>query len=455
MKLALLFALTVFIVAGVKPVYSEDTCSYQLLETIPYNLHAKAEHTHVETWVSMLNNAKSHVKMTAMYWSLTSSSYGHEGKQVYQAMMDAGKRGVQFYIVQDYTSGKVYNESQALVDAGFAKVKNVPVQEKLGGILHTKLWLIDDEHVYVGSANMDFRSVSVTKEMGIAMFNCRELVADMDKVFESYWMLADAPGKEIPAWPSTFDTKYNGDNKMALRVGEEVVEAFVSASPEQLCPDGRDIDLDSILKTILSAEKTLDIAIMDIVPRSLYADPIMYWNAIFEAIQRVVLEKSVHVRVMMSAWGHSPADWLEEIARLTLTSDACAKINVEQRGQGECYGSIEVRAFEMPKNRYGYAHPNHVKFLVADDTLNVGTNNWSRDYFYTTLGVSLNIHSPAIAADAKKIFDRDWDSEYTKIVKTTVTLEDHKGPSKAEEKVKPTLGSVVSDAITLFKEVVM
>jgi Phosphatidylserine/phosphatidylglycerophosphate/cardiolipin synthases and related enzymes len=29
-----------------------------------------------------------------------------------------------------------------------------------GGILHTKLWIIDQQHFYVGSANMDWRSLT-------------------------------------------------------------------------------------------------------------------------------------------------------------------------------------------------------------------------------------------------------------------------------------------------------
>jgi len=29
-----------------------------------------------------------------------------------------------------------------------------------GGVLHTKLWIIDHQHFYVGSANMDWRSLT-------------------------------------------------------------------------------------------------------------------------------------------------------------------------------------------------------------------------------------------------------------------------------------------------------
>lgn len=29
-----------------------------------------------------------------------------------------------------------------------------------GGVLHTKFWIVDQRHVYIGSANMDWRSLT-------------------------------------------------------------------------------------------------------------------------------------------------------------------------------------------------------------------------------------------------------------------------------------------------------
>lgn len=31
------------------------------------------------------------------------------------------------------------------------------------GVLHTKLWVVDQKHVYIGSANMDWRSLTEVK----------------------------------------------------------------------------------------------------------------------------------------------------------------------------------------------------------------------------------------------------------------------------------------------------
>lgn len=41
-----------------------------------------------------------------------------------------------------------------------AEVREVNLQNLTGGIVHTKLWIVDKKHMYVGSANMDWRSLT-------------------------------------------------------------------------------------------------------------------------------------------------------------------------------------------------------------------------------------------------------------------------------------------------------
>ncbi len=41
-----------------------------------------------------------------------------------------------------------------------AEVRGVDLQNITGGILHTKLWVVDKKHMYLGSANMDWRSLT-------------------------------------------------------------------------------------------------------------------------------------------------------------------------------------------------------------------------------------------------------------------------------------------------------
>lgn len=45
------------------------------------------------------------------------------------------------------------------------------------------------KHFYVGSNNFDWRSFTQVKEMGVLTVNCPKLGADMQKLFDIYWMV--------------------------------------------------------------------------------------------------------------------------------------------------------------------------------------------------------------------------------------------------------------------------
>lgn len=53
-----------------------------------------------------------------------------------------------------------------------------------GGVLHTKLWIIDRRHFYLGSANMDWRALTQVKELGVVGYNCSCVAQDLGKIFD-------------------------------------------------------------------------------------------------------------------------------------------------------------------------------------------------------------------------------------------------------------------------------
>ncbi len=44
-----------------------------------------------------------------------------------------------------------------------------------GGVLHTKLWIVDGRHFYVGSANMDWRSLTQVQPVNFVLKSCNEM----------------------------------------------------------------------------------------------------------------------------------------------------------------------------------------------------------------------------------------------------------------------------------------
>ncbi len=55
-----------------------------------------------------------------------------------------------------------------------------------GGIVHTKFWVVDSSSIFVGSANMDWRSLAQVKELGALLLSCPTVAHDLAATFESY-----------------------------------------------------------------------------------------------------------------------------------------------------------------------------------------------------------------------------------------------------------------------------
>ena len=101
--------------------------------------------------------------------------------------MEAGRdRGVQLKIAQNAPSQSSPNtDTEYLAKKANAQVRSLNFAALVGaGILHTKLWIIDRKHVYVGSANMDWRSLTQVKELGFVAKNCSCLAQDIAKIFD-------------------------------------------------------------------------------------------------------------------------------------------------------------------------------------------------------------------------------------------------------------------------------
>lgn len=86
----------------------------------------------------------------------------YKGSEVYNELIKAHSRGVHIRVVQSSPEGDYSdNDSYALANDGIIELRNINISALIGsGILHTKLWIVDGEHFYVGSANMDWRSLT-------------------------------------------------------------------------------------------------------------------------------------------------------------------------------------------------------------------------------------------------------------------------------------------------------
>ncbi|EFN65992.1 Phospholipase D3 [Camponotus floridanus] len=400
-----------------------DHCSISLVETIPigmnYNNNTAPHETIHDSWMDLIGMAQESIEIASLYWTMKrddvvpSDNSAQNGEQVFQALLEAGRdRQIALKIAQNFPSHLSPNvDTQILAKKANALVMDLNFAGLLGGgVLHTKLWLIDRTHIYVGSANMDWRSLSHVKELGLVALNCSCLANDYAKIFDVYWKLGE-DGKVPSTWPDSLSTKINIDNPMNFTYMENKYKIFIASSPPPFSPKGRSNDLDAILHCIAKAEKFIYISVMDYFPLTIYTAQIKYWPIIDNALRAAAIERKIEVRLLISWWKHSkPSEsyFLKSLQDLTHSYP-----NVK----------IEVRRFIVPTSptldKIPFARVNHNKYMVTDIAAYIGTSNWSGDYFIDTAGIGTVFESVGrqntdnIRQQLENIFRRDWYSNYS------------------------------------------
>ncbi|XP_047522173.1 5'-3' exonuclease PLD3-like isoform X2 [Pieris napi] len=407
-----------------RDLHCSDECRLSLVESIPEGHMYPPNSTHANTknvWLDLIDDAQSSIEIASLYWTLRfNEQYKYnssiEGEQVFQALLAAGlKRNIKLRIAQNWPSKSYPNvDTEYLVKKKAAQVRSLNFSKLLGsGVLHTKFWIIDKTHFYIGSANMDWRSLTQVKELGIVAYNCSCLATDLAKIFEVYWTLG-SPDAVVPdTWPKELSTEINMEHPINISDDQSNYGVFITSSPPPFSPAGRTNDDDAIVNIIHSAEEFVYISVMDYAPAFEFTPQPKYWPKIDDALRAAALERHVRVRMLISWWRHSsPAEehYLRSLAALN---------------QALPHLDIQVRRFIVPstpdQDKIPYARVNHNKYMVTDKTAYIGTSNWSADYFVDTAGVAF-VYKPEmenkvrngsdIRRDLQELFERDWTSPY-------------------------------------------
>ncbi|KAI6233287.1 Phospholipase D/Transphosphatidylase domain-containing protein [Aphelenchoides fujianensis] len=421
-------------------------CVYELVESMPWGMFPEDGDPVIRfnstdgAWKRLMDRAEKQLEITAFYWSLLANDTGDKnftwddsaqlGTDVYNQLIEVGKRGVKIGINQDNSSG-LYGayESEHLVQLGYAQTRTLNFTRLVGGgVLHTKSWLVDDKHFYVGSANYDWRSLTQVKELGIAVYDCPCLAADLKKIFDVYAFMGASPDQKVPEeWPAEYSTAYNSKTPMNVRLGDETVLAYFSSSPPPFVPAGREHDGATLARVINNAEQFVYISVMDYAPATFYnGNDNYYWPLIDDAIRTAAFDRRVHVRMLISRWRSTRSEIYAYLHSLrSLDSELpCDRFKNRTTHKWECIegtkGSIDIKMFEVPKYTVdiAYTRVNHAKYMVTETTSVICTSNWSADYFINTGGISFVVQTregqsaAKLVEDMRKLHERDWDSAY-------------------------------------------
>lgn len=86
-----------------------------------------------------------------------------QGEIIFQGLLRAAlDRGIALKIAQNAPTQSNPNiDTELLVRRKAAVVRSLNFAKLLGGgVLHTKFWIVDRKHFYIGSANMDWRALT-------------------------------------------------------------------------------------------------------------------------------------------------------------------------------------------------------------------------------------------------------------------------------------------------------
>uniref|UniRef100_I3KRJ3 Phospholipase D family member 5 n=1 Tax=Oreochromis niloticus TaxID=8128 RepID=I3KRJ3_ORENI len=419
---------------------TEENCSKDchivLVENIPDDLSFSMDgRPHLPVFVgfhTLLDQAKHSVEVVSSAWDLNSwdletiPSPAKQGQLLFQRLLRLKSRGVKLKIASSLTNS---TELKALATHN-AEVHYVNMTVFTRGGLHSSFWIVDRKHIYIGSADMDWRSLSKRKELGVVVYNCSCLALDLHRVFSFYWQLHERD--YIPSiWSKRVTALYGKNNALQLQLNSTPATAYVSTSPELFCSKDRTRDVDAIYQVIQSAKTFIFISVTDYLPlvkRSFRGTSVTrYWSSIDEVIREAVVLRGVKVRLLISFWKKTHPltfNFVTSLKSLFLIHTALIFF-------------VFIRFFShKEQNDDIQLGLNHNKYMVTDNAVYIGNHDWVGSDFAINAGVGLVVKMNGSSGDrgvtilehVKATFERDWRSRYaqTQNVFSQYVLKPHK-----------------------------
>ncbi|XP_051241952.1 inactive phospholipase D5 isoform X2 [Dicentrarchus labrax] len=394
-------------------------CRINLVENIPDDLSLPVDGRHHLSlsvgFQTLLDQAKHSVEVVSPVWDLnpwdleTMPSTAKQGQLLFQRLLSLKSRGVKLKIASSLTNSA---ELKTLA-AHTAVVHFINMTAFTRGGLHSSFWIVDRKHIYIGSADMDWRSLSKRKELGVVVYNCSCLALDLHRVFSFYWQLHERD--YIPSiWSKRVTALYGRHDALELQLNTTQATAYVSTSPELFCSKDRTRDVDAIYQVIQSAKTFIFISVTDYLPlvnrRFRGTSVTRYWSAIDEVIREAVVLRGVRVRLLISFWKKTHPLTFNFVASL---KSLCMQLL-------NC--SLEV-FFSHKEQKDDIQHGlNHNKYMVTDNAVYIGNHDWVGSDFAINAGVglvvqmknSLQNREVTFLEHVKAAFERDWRSRYAK-----------------------------------------
>jgi phosphatidylserine/phosphatidylglycerophosphate/cardiolipin synthase-like enzyme len=332
-------------------------------------------------WLDMIGAARTTLDLEEYYLS---ERPGEALSPVLEAIGAAAARGVRVRLLLDAKMHRTY----PMPADSLAKIPNVSVRvvdygRLAKGVQHSKFMIADRSDAFVGSQNLDWRSLSHIHELGLRS-RLAPVAAALEDVFETDWNMADTTNTTPPVdrarvkWPVRFEQ------------GGTKGEIWLGASPRATTPVSIPWDRDLLVQRLDEARREIVVQTLNYGVAGFGSRDSTLHQALIAAARR-----GVKVRLLVSDWG---LGYDGEADLKALATNA----------------NVEVRISRVPDWSGGYipfARVEHCKFAVVDSSwLWLGTSNWEPSYFLTTRNVGLTVHHAGVASGVRGVFEKDWTS---------------------------------------------
>lgn len=178
----------------------------EIVESIPQNLTFDGfiPRSTYDAWSDLLKEAHSSILFAAYKSSLRGShvfgsqqqKYSSQGESIYELIKNAGiNKKLSIKMVENGPSkDKGDNEDgRSLERHGVLQRRILNLRSLFGsGTMHSKFIVVDNRDFYIGSANLDWRSLNQKMELGLYVKNCDCLAQELTNIFETYWHASNA-----------------------------------------------------------------------------------------------------------------------------------------------------------------------------------------------------------------------------------------------------------------------
>lgn len=355
--------------------------SFSLAESFPAetNLDLPDIANAVDVWLEDFSSAAVDRELLLAHFYLAQKS-GEALDPILAALKDTAKAGKDVRILfEKKLSPQFLADLPDLQSAGI-ETKLFDVAALTGGIHHAKYYVKDGSVSFIGSQNLDWRSLSHIGEVGVRV-QSKPFASQIKAVFEGDWK--DGSAKR----PKQADAPRFSNKKAGVEY------LYVAVSPPALTPKGYPNGWDEMLRLLGSAKKSVHLQALQYAPAG-------YNGAVNEQMHKALIAaagRGVRVNLLVSNWNLKEGK-LPYLRELSTTKGITVKIS-----------SIP----EHSKGFIPFARVEHSKIMIVDDAIGwVGTSNYEPDYFSASRNLEVIFKDRANVPLLAKKFAHSWDSLY-------------------------------------------